>query len=447
MAGSFVADPVLNFLTGEAVMDRRSFLVKSSLALAAPLIVPSSVLGKRNGAVAPSDKIVLGVIGIGPRGRYVLSAMLNESDVQCVAVCDVQADRRSAAKKMVDDKYGNGDCVMTRDMFDVLGRRDVDAVLIATGDRWHALGSVLAAKAGKDVYSEKPCGTTMAQCNAVADTFERYGRVFQVGTQRRSIGNFQLAASLAHSGKLGKIHTLHASVYKPVVRYDWLAAEPEPDKDVVDWDRWLGPCPWRPYNKAYLHGGWHRHVDFEAGYMLLDWGAHTVDLCQMATQSDGTTPVEYEPHDDKIVATYADGVKIVMDFLPTPFGNRQPHFRTHLGTCPVRYEGDAGWVETGDSGGIEVHPDLKKELLNVRRSGAGTAPGSHVRNFFDCVKSRDLTAANAKVMKYSHMACYAAATAWKLNRKLKFDPVKEEFVGDDEANRLRSKAMRSPWRM
>ena len=417
----------------------------SAFSLVIPAIVPSVVLGN-NGNVPPSEKIVLGVIGIGPRGRYVLSCMLNEQDVHCVAVCDVQRSRRESAKEMVDAKYGNKDCVMYRDMFELLDRKDIDAVLIATGDRWHALASIIAAKAGKDVYSEKPCGITMAQCQALADTMNRYGRVFQAGTQRRSISNFQTAAKLAQSGKLGKIHTMHASVYRPQVRYDWLPAETQPPIEEVDWDRWLGPCPLRPYNKAYLSGGWHKHYDFEAGLMLLDWGAHTVDLCQMANRSDDTTPLEFTPHKDKITARYANGVELVLDFLDDPFGDRSPHFQTHLGTCPVRYEGDLGWVETGDSGNIVVYPDsLKAELLGIKRSGAGTAPDSHIRNFFDCVKSRALTAANADVMRRSHISSYGAAIAWELGRKVTFDPVKEAFVGDDQANRLRSRAMRAPW--
>ena len=425
-------------------VSRRRFLKGSAIALAAPTFIPSTVLGK-NGAVPPSEKIVLGAIGIGPRGRYVLSTMLNEQDVQFVAVCDVQKSRRDQARDMVNAKYGNKDCATYRDMHELLARSDIDAVLIATGDRWHALASIIAAKAGKDVYSEKPCGITMAQCQALADTMNRYGRVFQAGTQRRSISNFQTAAKLAQSGKLGKIHTMHASVYRPQVRYDWLPEETQPSRDVVDWDRWLGPCPWRPYNKAYLSGGWHRHYDFEAGLMLLDWGAHTVDLCQMANGSDGTTPLEFTPHKDKITAKYANGVELVLDFLDTPFGDRSPHFMTHMGTCPVRYEGDLGWVETGDAGSIEVHPSLKAELAGIKRSGAGTAPDSHIRNFFDCIKSRGLTAANADVMRTSHIASYGAAIAWELGRKVRFDPVKEAFIGDDQANRLRSRSMRSPW--
>jgi predicted dehydrogenase len=329
----------------------------------------------------------------------------------------------------------------------MLDRKDIDAVLIATGDRWHALASILAAKAGKDVYSEKPCGITIADCIALADTIKRYGRVFQAGTQRRSIGNFQLAVQLARSGKLGKLHTLHASVYRPRISYDWLPAEPEPPKDVVDWDLWLGPAPWRPFNQRYVQGQWRGYADFDSGATLLDWGVHTGDLCQFANDADDTTPLDYEPTKDSVVARYANGVKLVMGFLDTPFGDR-PGWHNHLGTCPVRFEGDEGWVETGDSGGIEVHPaPLKKDLARMRtmRREAGTDAGSHGRNFFDCIKSRRLTNANYKVMRNSHITSHAAAIAWMLNRKVTIDPKTEMFVNDDQANRLRSRAMREPW--
>jgi len=414
-------------------LTRRKFLKASGLVLAAPAIIPSSALGK-DGAVAPSEKTVLGAIGIGPRGRYVLSRMLDEPDVQFVAICDVQAGRRKQVKAMADAKYGNQDCVMYRDMFELLARKDIGTVLIATGDHWHALASILAAKAGKDVYSEKPCGITIGDCQALADTMNRYGRVFQAGTQRRSIGNFQFAVHLARSGKLGNLHTVHASIYRLRVIHDWLPAEPEPPKDVVDWDRWLGPAPWRPYNSAYVRGGWRGYFDFDSGATLLDWGAHTVDLCQWALGADGTTPVTYEPDGGTIYARYANGVKLVMrrgDWMG-------------LGTCPVRFEGDEGWVETGDTGRIELHPAslVRERKRYVRR---GTDPAGHGRNFLDCVKSRARTASNADIMRHSHIACHAAAIAWQLGRKVAFDPAKEAFVGDDEANAMRTRALRSPW--
>ncbi len=426
------------------LINRRGFLKKSAVAIALPVFIPSSVLGK-NGAVAPSEKITAGAIGFGNRGRAVLGSMLNEPDVRFVAVCDVQASRRQQAKERVDDKYGNKDCAAYRDMFELFARPDIDAVLIVTGDRWHALASILAAKAGKDVYSEKPCGMTIAEAQELANVMNRYERVFQAGMQRRSISNFQIAVALARSGKLGKLKRLHASVYRPSIRYDWLPAEPEPTKEIVDWDRWLGPSPWRPYNQIYVHGQWRQHADFEGGWRMLDWGVHTVDLCQMANNSDGSSPVEFTPHEDKITGLYANGVELVLDFLKTPFGNRSPQYQTHLGTCPVRFVGDQGWVEAGDSGGIEVYPEsLRPETWRIIKTG-GTSPAQHTRNFFDCVKSRALTAVNANIMRHSHIACYGAAIAWELGRTVKFDPVRETFVGDDQANRMCSRSMRAPW--
>jgi len=426
-------------------VSRRVFL-KQSLVAGATLAFPW-VARFRAGAAAPSERITLGVIGIGPRCRHVLGAMLAEPDMQCVVICDVQASRREAGKAMVDAHYGNKDCVTVRDFREVLARPDIDAVLIATGDHWHALASILAAKAGKDVYSEKPCAMTIADCQVLDETMRRYARVFQAGTQRRSIGNFQLAVQLARSGKLGKLRTLHASVYRPKVRYDWLPEEPLPPKDEVDWDLWLGPAPWRPYNHEYVAGRWRSHFDFDSGGTLLDWGAHTVDLCQWANNADDTMPVEYEPSPDRITARYANGVTLILDYLDTPFGERRPHYRTELGTCPVRFEGDEGWVETGDSGGLEVHPaSLRSELRLLAKQRAGTDAGSHGRNFLDCIRTRALTAANSSVMRHSHIACHAAAAAWMLNRKITFDPVREMFVGDDEANRMRSRAWREPWR-
>jgi predicted dehydrogenase len=422
-------------------LTRRELLRRSAAAgavLAAPWFVPAAALG-RQGKAAPSERITLGVIGIGPRGTYDLKAMLQLPDVQCVAVCDVQASRRAAAKKLVDGHYQNQDCVASRDFHELLGRRDLDAVLIATGDRWHAPATILAARAGKDVYSEKPCGLTIAWCQALDDTIRETKRVFQAGTQRRSVANFQAAVRLAHSGKLGKLHTLYASVYVPGVQTAWLPAEPTPPRDVVDWDRWLGPAPWRPYNKAYVQGGWRGYWDFDSGARLLDWGAHTVDLCQWANQADDTMPVEYEPSATNVTARYANGVKLVLEFLKTPFKER-PGWVQALGTCPVRFVGDEGSVEVGDSGGIEVQPtSLRAELKELGgKPPDGLDVAGHARNFFDCIKSRGLPAANAQVMRRSHLACHAAALAWLLHRKLRLDPAKEEFVGDEEANGLRS---------
>ncbi|HVA45718.1 MAG TPA: Gfo/Idh/MocA family oxidoreductase [Pirellulales bacterium] len=425
---------------------RRDFLRKSAAAgalVAAPWVIPARALG-REGKIAPSETINLGVIGIGPRCTYDLKAMLGLTDVRCLAIADVQASRREAGKKLVDEHYGNQDLKLYRDFRELLDRKDIDAVLIATGDRWHGPASMLAAEAGKDVYSEKPCGLTIGLCQQLADTIKRTGRVFQAGTQRRSVPNFQQAVELAHSGKLGKVRTLYASVYTPSLDNAWLAGEPTPAREVVDWNLWLGPAPWRPFNSQYVAGRWRGYWDFDSGAKLLDWGAHTVDLCQWANKADDTMPIEFEPHDNGITAQYANGVKLVLDFLKTPFGER-PGWVQHLGTCPVRFVGDEGSVETGDSGEIEVSSAALKSELNApgKKKVVGLDVSAHARNFFDCVRSRDLPAANAQVMRRSHIACHAAALAWILKRPLKLDPVKEEFVNDDEANRLRTRAARA----
>lgn len=424
---------------------RRDFLSTTAITTAAASI-PGLHAGTASAGLpgSPNDRINLGVVGIGPRCTYDLKAMLQFEDVRCVAIADVQASRRNAGKSLVDGHYGKRDCVLYRDFRELLNRKDIDAVIVATGDRWHAAASILAAEAGKDVYSEKPCGITIDACQQLADTMHRTGRVFQAGTQRRSVPNFRKAVELAHSGKLGKIHTLHASVYLPVLDNTWLPAEPQPRREVCDWNMWLGPAAWRPFNQKYVNGRWRGQWDFDSGARLLDWGAHTVDLCQWANQSDDTMPIEYEPTAENIVCRYANGVKLVIDFLKEPFGNRDPHYITRLGTCPVRFVGDEGWVETGDEGEIVVKPDsLQKQLPRAGKRVRGLDVSAHSRNFFDCMRSRGKTNANPDVMRRSHIACHAAAIAWILGRKLTINPKTEEFIDDPEANLLKSRPARN----
>ena len=214
--------------------------------LAAPQVVRGAVLG-RDGGVAPSERIVLGGIGIGNRGTYDLGCFLEEPDVQFVAICDVKAARREAIKKKADTKYGNQDCATYRDLRDLLARERHRGRAHRHRPELARHGRLLAANAGKDVYCEKPCTKNIAQSLALAETFRRTGRVFQAGTQRRSLPNFAFAIDLARRGKLGKLQTLYAHpAGLATVSSGWLAAEPEPDKEQVDWDLYLGPAAWRP---------------------------------------------------------------------------------------------------------------------------------------------------------------------------------------------------------
>jgi predicted dehydrogenase len=434
-------------MTNSNQLKRREFvanLSKASLVFAIPNIVPSSVLGL-NGATPPSEKIQLGVIGIGRRCKYIMAEVLKLADVQCRIIADVQASRREEGKKLVDTAYSNAECQTIRDFRAVLERKDIDAVLIATGDRWHATASMMAAEAGKDIYSEKPCGLTIDYCQRVDDTIRKTNRIFQAGTQRRTVASYQQAIQMVHEGKLGKIKKLVASVYSPTLDNKWLPPEPTPDRDIVDWNMWLGPAPWRPYNKQYVEGNWRGQWDFDSGARLLDWGAHTLDLCQMANQSDNTMPIEYTPQENRIDCRYANGVVLEIDFLKDPFGTRTGWIQS-TGTCPVRFVGEQGWVETGDEG--EIHFALGGKSVQVSKTGErprGHDVVNHLRNFFDCMRNRKPTAANSTVMRRSHIACHAAALSWILQRPLKLDPTTETFVNDDEANRLKSRPQRTDW--
>ncbi len=426
-------------------VSRRRFLAVATTAAgaawAAPTLVPAKALGK-DGVVGANDRIVVGGIGLGSRGGYDLSCFLPEPDVQFVAVADPKAKRREEIKKTVDDTYGNGNCATYRDFRDLLARDDIDAVLIATGPNWHATAAMTAALAGKDVYCEKPCTRNIAQSLLLAETFRRTARIFQAGTQRRSLPHFAFAVELARNGKLGKLTAVHAhpspwdnSVYTS----GWLPAEPQPPEEEIDWDLYLGPAAWRPYNQQIANRGGH----FEKGGGMvgggvLEWGSHCVDLCQWAAGADHTAPIEYFPRtsDNRSTATYATGTKLVIredGWLP-------------LGSCPVRFEGETGWVEAGDSGRLVVSsPAL---LAGKKVAEIGGYPATfHIRNFLDCVKTRAQTVANADVACNSHIACHAANIAIFLERKLNYDPVKNEFIGDNEANRFRGEALREPWRM
>ena len=247
--------------------------------------------------MAANDRMALAGLGIGSRGSHDLSCFAAEPAVQFMAIADIRRERREA----LDKQYGPG-LAKFRDFREMLLREDVDLVLIATGDRWHTMASISAVKAGKDVYCEKPCSTSIAESVALAEAADRYGRIYQAGTQRRSIGNFLLAADLCHSGKLGKLTAVHANTLPPATSHDWLPAEPEPDKDVCDWDLWLGPTPWRPYNSAYVRGGWRGFFDFHGGG-ILEWGrtpwtcatgpAPTTSSCPWSTSPP--TPVASAP--------------------------------------------------------------------------------------------------------------------------------------------------------
>ena len=429
--------------SGRTGFHRREFLktaTAASVTVAAPTIIPSSALG-RDGHVAPSERIVMGGIGIGRRGGYDLSCFLPQEDVQFVAVCDVKQKRRREVKGIVDKHYGNQHCDTYRDFRELLDRDDIDAVLIATGPNWHSTAAMTAARAGKDMYCEKPVTKNISQSLILAETMRRTGRVFQAGTQRRNLPHFAFACELARSGKLGKLTRVYAHpMGMKAIMSGWLAPEPEPDKEVVDWDMYLGPAAWRPYNEKLLDG-----FNFEkgggfvgafSGGGVLEWGSHCVDLCQWAVD-DCPPPVEYHPPvDGQMKARYANGTELIFresGWIP-------------LGSCPVRFEGESGWVEAGDSGKMVLS---SPELLAGREvAEIGGYPATfHVRDFLDCVKTRRQPKGNADAACNAHIACHAANIALYLDRPVKYDNNTNMFINDEQANRMRSEALREPWRI
>lgn len=426
-------------------LTRRVFLRRTAAAVAAPLFVRGSALG-RDGRVPASERIIVGGIGIGNRGTHDLRWMLPEPDVQFVATCDPQKARRDRVKEMVDRHYGNKDCKLYSDLRKFLAERtDIDAVLVTTGDRWHALASIMAMRAGKDVYSEKPSSMTIAEGQAVVETARRYGRIYQTGVQRLSEGNFIFCNEMVRLGRLGNVHTVRAHIAPwdaAEMRHDWLPAQPLPPKEEVDWDAWLGPCPWRPYNSEYCRGGWRGHYDFHTS-CIGEWGAHTFAQCQEAIGAAETSAVEYGyvPNDsgDGMQTRFANGVVMTLE-------RGDKWWR---GSCGVRYEGDEGWVAAADG---YSQPDVSspalladfRKIVSDYTARTGHVIG-HMRNWLDCVKSRRQPVANAVVMHRTMTTVHAANVCMWLKRDLKFDPVKEEFVNDAEANRFRARAMRAPW--
>jgi predicted dehydrogenase len=425
-------------------LPRRQFL-KTALSAAgaaslAPMIIPSSALGL-DGAVSPSERIVVGGIGIGNRGSYDLGCFLEQKDVQFVAVCDVKEVRRVAVKKVADARNGNENCDMYRDYRELLDRQDIDAVLIATGPNWHATMAMAAARAGKDMYCEKPVTKNISQSLILAETMRRTARVFQAGTQRRNLPHFAFACELARTGKLGKLKKVYAHpAGMKALMSGWLPAEPEPKKEVVDWDTYLGPAAWRPFNTSLLNGfNFEKGGGFVGAFTgggVLEWGSHCVDLCQWAV-GDCQPPVEYNPpKDGELVTRYENGVELIFrekGWIP-------------LGSCPVRFEGETGWVEAGDSGKMVLSSPALLAGREVAEIG-GYPATFHVRDFLDCVKSRGLTKGNAQAACNAHIACHAANVALYLDRQVKYDNTKNEFINDEPANRLRSEALREPWRL
>jgi predicted dehydrogenase len=421
---------------------RRDFLRGVLAAAAAPLVVPGRVLG-RDGGVAPSNRIVFGAIGVGNRSRSILPAFLSSDDIRLAAVSDCRADRLRSAKEAVDGHYGDAACVAYADFRELLARSDIDAVFIATGNRWHGLASMYAARAGKDIYCEKPVTLTIAEGRDLVETCRRFGTIYQAGTQRRATGSYRFAREMVRQGRIGKLHTVEMQVWTGVaVPHERTAPIP----DGVDYDMWLGQVAWRPYVPARFNA-WQYFTDTGEG-VIVDMGCHYTDQMQWVLGTDDTGPVSFEgrgeyPDPVKFMSdttmsgvstcVYADGVKGVM-YQRRGFADRY-----------IRYIGDGGWIQVDDdSNAVTAEPASILRLRSTLGKGWDDVTG-HLQNLVDCIRSRAPTLCNPEVAHRAQTIGLAMTMSMRLGRKLTWDPVSERF-DDEQANRLLRREPRAPWR-
>lgn len=435
---------------------RRDFLKGAATfagaALAAPYIVPSSALGK-DGAVAPSNRVVLGSIGTGGQGRGLLGIFLSYPEVQHVAVCDVDLKHRLEASEMVNHKYENTDCKEYNDFRELLANKNIDAVVVATPDHWHAVTSVAALNAGKDVYCEKPLANSIYESRSIVDAVKKNNRVLQVGSMERSNAPCRLAAELVLNGRIGKLKEMRVNLpFTDKHLQDAKAMKTMPAEEKVpegfDYDFWIGPAAKAAYTSKRCHFFWRFNLAYGGGEMT-DRGAHVIDIGQMANDTDNTGPVEITAKgvqnpgslwntfwDYNFENTYANGVKMIGS-TDEPRG--------------IKFIGQDGWIFVAIHGGAlsASKPEILKQKISENEINLGRTPepypNGHRRHFIDCVKSRKQPFAHAEAGHRTASICHLNNIAMLLGRTLKWDPKAEQFVNDAEANKLLKPAMREPW--
>ena len=452
-------------------INRRKFLRKAASAALATTsfsyIIPAAALGK-DSRVSPSNRITMGFIGVGGMGTNNMRAFLNQSDVQVLAVCDVvKASNeyghwykngwqgpwfgREPAQKIVDDFYSKknrsgryNDCEAYIDFRDVLARDDIDAVCITTPDHWHAIPAITAATAGKHIYCEKPLSLTIAEGRAMADAVQRYGVIFQTGTQRRSSQQFRHICELIRNGRIGQLKKAIATIgsnNKMAPASNW---QPMPVPDGFDYDMWLGPAPWAPYHKDRCLYTFRFGLDYSGG-QTTNLGAHAIDIVQWANGTDNTGPVEVEdlggefPEDGLFTtatkvhfrARYKNGLELIC--------------KTQDGG-PLRLEGTEGWIQI-DNDKPKFYPESLRTSVIGPNEIRLYQSNDHHRNFIDCVKEHRQTAAPVEIGHRSVTVCHLGNIAMTLKRKLDWNPDTERFTNSEQANRMLCRSMRSPWRL
>lgn len=424
----------------KSTISRRAFLRRAGALAAAPLVIPSTLLGA-GGSVAPSNQITVGFIGTGDHGiGWNLPPYLRHKSARVLAVCDVDGRRLLRAQETVNDTYKNDDCFATKDFREILARRDIDAVMISTPDHWHTLISLLAIQAGKDVQCEKPT-LTIDEGKRLAAAVRRRQKVFQTSTEDRAVPVYHRMAELVRNGRIGKLQRIDVILPKqPGTAGD---PTPQPVPPELDYQMWLGPAPYAPYTKDRVHFHFRWIQDYSGG-IICDWGTHLFDTAQWANDTERSGPVEVEGQgtfwegglyntvkEYDVKFRYANGV--IMTCRP--------------GNPSIRFTGTDGWVgNTGWRGPLQASSqEIHDTKIGPDEVHLYTNPNGEHDDFLKCVHSRTDPYFPVEIGHRVSTVCHLANIAIQLGRKLKWDPQQERFVDDGAANALLSRPLREPW--
>ncbi|PWU14832.1 MAG: gfo/Idh/MocA family oxidoreductase [Verrucomicrobia bacterium] len=423
-------------------LSRRDFLRSAAVAgatLALPAFVPSSVFGQS----APSNRITLGLIGMGLMMGSHHNIAMGRDDTQVLAVCDVDRGKRERAKARTEKSYGAKKpsgvykgCDAYNEYERIIERKDVDAVFVITPDHWHTMISLAAMKSGKDVYVQKPMTLTVREGRLMSDVARQYSAILQVGSQQRSERAFRKAAEIVRNGWIGKVHTVYVSLGEFAPPQD-LPEEPIPDG--FDYDRWLGPTPWYSYNRKRVEGnyggGWRCFWEY-GSRKNGDWGAHHFDIAQWALGMDNSGPVEFRPKGYEGAEyqshIYADGTTVWKNH---PVKDRQM----------IQFIGDKGEVVVSRGDYLATTPASLKDRPLEPGDIHLYESRSHESNWFECIRTRKPPICPAEIGHRTATVCHLNGIAERLNRRIKWDPVKEEILGDEYASRWLDRPHRSPY--
>ena len=423
-------------------LNRRTFLKASAAAISGPAILAGCATD-RHGRPAPSERIVMGAIGLGWQGPENLGRFLQLKDVQVVAVCDVDQTHLQRTKEMVDRTYENTDCAAYTRFEELIARRDLDAVSIALPDHWHAIPSIMAAEAGLDVYGEKPLAHTLVEGRAICDAVRRNKRIWQTGSWQRSVENFHRAAELVRNGRLGKVSHVEVGLGQGYDDYagtkEQTAEQPPPPE--LDYDRWLGPAPVSPYVPARLHKNWRWVMDYGGG-RIMDWVGHHLDIAHWGLGLDHTGPIRVEgtgviprggvwdaPTDYDCTCEYEGGLVIRI-------GSQFP--------MGAKWYGERGWLFVTRGELVAEPASILDEVIGDDEIRLYKST-NHYANFVECVKNRKQTITPAETAHRSASVGHLCDIALYTGRKIRWNPKSEEILGDPAASEMLSPHYREPW--